>query len=172
MCGWKNMNKGKVILAFSMIAVTLTGCGVGDVGGTENAGDEQVIVSQDGYENSLDGLCRLLSDNEVVSSDAKEMSAGFIGAQKGVKYQFKVKKSMVNAEVYDYGKEYSQLDDSAKKIIDNAKANETIVIAGEEFPAVVSGEGRYLMIYNDLSSDKDNVSKANKAKEIVKNFKH
>lgn len=166
------MNKGKIILAFSIMALTLAGCGVGNVGENEdNGSNTENIISQEGYENSLNGLCSLLYDNGLISGEQKEMSAGFIGAEKGVKYQFKVNKSLVNVELYDYGSTYDLLDDSIKQIIDEVKNNGEITIVEEKFPAVVSNNGRYLMIYNDLSKEKDNIEKCNKAKEVVKSFK-
>ncbi len=150
-------------------ALMLSGCGAGDVGGNLETSETNLTMNQDNYENNLDGLAKFMKDNNLISGDGKETLASFIYAEKGVKYQFKNNSSLVTIEFYDYGE--GEISESANKIIESVKTEGKINILDKDFSACMNGSGRYLMIYNDLSTNSENISKAEKTKEIFSQFK-
>lgn len=169
----------KIISAFmcmGIIAATLTGCGYNDAlensnkketQATESAQTETTpVVKDSNYKDNLAGLADYLADKgyiekkkdketqkEIIDeSKVTKMDAKLIGAKEGNKYE--VGKS-IYLEIYVYDTE--NLDNTAENIIASVKADGKFEIL--DLPAVeafLSDNGKYLMVYTDLTIKKDN----------------
>lgn len=124
-----------------MMAGTMAACGMGDVGGASSAAASQAVSSQapvskpsaDSFDNSLTGLGKYLAANSVLSGDPTEMKAEFIGAAKGVKYQFAYNgKDNVTVELYEFNPD--NLSDTAKTVQADVKVRAALLLWGSRFP--------------------------------------
>lgn len=160
------------IAAFS--TVLLTACGAGDVQGPDSQSSDvstqeskvESDVNQDNYEDNVNGLKKYFEDMGYVSSDPVKMSAQFIGAKEGYRYQFKYEKSDVTVELYEY--DLDNLNSTANRVIDSVNSNGYFMMDKTQVDAYMSDNGRYMLIYSDNSKDEANV---NRKDEVINNFK-
>ncbi len=167
-----------VILALALVmAGTMAACGVGDVGSASSSAS-QVVSSQapvskpsaDSYDNNLDGLQKYLIANSVLSGSPVGMEAAFIGAQKGVKYQFEYNgKNNVTVELYEFNPD--SLSDLAKTVQNDVKSSGNFTIMGKQVAAVLSDNGKYLMIYKDTVTADQNKARSEEVTNLFKEFK-
>ena len=168
-----------LVLAMAvMMAGTMAACGMGDVGGASSAAASQSVSSQapvskpsaDSFDNSLTGLGKYLAANSVLSGDPTEMKAEFIGAAKGVKYQFAYNgKDNVTVELYEFNPD--NLSDTAKTVQADVKSKGSFAIMGQQVPAVLSDSGKYLMIYKDTVTSDQNKARSEEVTKLFQEFK-
>ena len=159
----------KIILAVLsiMIAVSLTGC-IGQGGpqlpgiSTEDAVDiKKVDVSK--YKDDLSGLEDYLFALKYMPENLQptEMMYSAIGAKAGDRYNFLVDNSTVYVELYEF--DPANLNSQAKRIIGEVKETGSFkVLSAEdeiEFPADLSENGKYLVLYTDSSNNDANVKR-------------
>ena len=168
----------KKIITFCLItilAVLLTACGAGDVQNPANQSNSEVntekaseekVVSQDDYEDNVNGLKKYFEDSGYVSGDPVKMSAQFIGAKEGYRYQFKYGKSQVIVELYEY--DLDNLNSTADKVLDSVGSNGYFMMDKTQVNAYMSDNGKYIMIYTDNSKDHENQTRKD---EVIENFK-
>lgn len=168
------MKKLFILSMAAVIALTMSACGV-NVGGT-SSGSESTASSQaskpnpDSYEDSLAGLQKYLTDNSMLSGDATEMQAEFIGAKKGVRYQMSFNgKNNLTIELYEY--DTDNLSDTAKNVLDSVKQNGSFSIMNQQVPAELSDSGKYLMIYKDTATGEQNQAHQKDVSALFKAFK-
>ncbi|MBE6737302.1 MAG: hypothetical protein E7566_01420 [Ruminococcaceae bacterium] len=114
------------------------------------------------YENNLKGLCTYLKDKNCVYAykDAIVPTASMIGADEGYKFMYKYDGGDVVLEVYSYS-------DTDNKWYQQAKADGEITLLDETFEAILSENGKYLMIYSD---SKERAERKDAIVEVFKSF--
>ena len=164
------------LMCMGILAAALTGCGYNDAlensnkkatQATESTQAENAPVVKDSdYKDSLAGLADYLADKgyiekkkdketqkEVIDdSKVTKMDAKLIGAKEGNKYL--VGKN-IYIEIYAY--DTANLDNTAKDVISSVKTDGKFEIL--DLPAVeafLSDNGKYLMVYTDITIKKDN----------------
>lgn len=172
-----------IIICAVMFAALAAGCGGSKP--SENAtGDEAykdtytLKKNVTEYEDSLKGLCQYFgalgyinpieTDNNKTLGLYSNMRGELIGAKEGTGKRFLAKKTKdTTIELYEY--DLNNLDAKAKEVRESVQKNNTFVnLVGETVENVyLSNNGKYLMIYNDKSSDKDEKI----MKEIIDKFK-
>lgn len=174
-----------LILALAVVmAGTMAACGMGDVGGASSGGGASSSSSsqaassqaasqpsQDSYSDSLDGMEKYLSASQMISGNPSEMKADFIGAVKGVKYSFGLNGSNnISVELYEFNP--SSLNDAGKTVINDVKSKGNFTIMNQKVDAVLSDNGKYLMIYKDTVSNNDQNKKHRQDTEsLFRSFK-
>lgn len=173
------MKKIMTALLAVAIAGTMAACGVGDVGGSSSAGSSskaassQVVSSApsaSAFDNSLTGLEKYLAANSVISGDPTAMQAEFIGAKSGAKYQFGYNgNNNITVELYEF--DTGSLSSTAQTVLDEVKAKGTFTIMEQKISAVISDSGKFLMIYKDTVTDKDeNKTRQQQVTKLFKEF--
>ena len=172
-----NLKKVSILMLAFCLLVIFTACGAGDwrnqssepANADESSASAPAEVSQDDYEDSLDGLCKYLKDSEIISGDATEMRADMIGAEAGNMYVHSFEGGSVTVELYAY--DLDHLNDTGKSMLDSIKKNGTFTLLGTETPAILSDNGKYLMIYKDAKNDDVNVAQKARAEKLFREFK-
>ncbi|QEY35155.1 hypothetical protein FL966_08960 [Caproiciproducens galactitolivorans] len=169
--------KKVLILALAIVmAGTMAACGMGDVGGTpapasSSAASQPVssAVSADSMDDNLSGLVKYLAANSVLFGNQEQMKADFIGAKKGVKYQFSYNgKDNVTVELYEFD---TSLNSTAQTVFDEIKAKGSFKMMSQEVPAVISDNGKYLMVYKDTVTSDQNQKRQDEVTKLFKEFK-
>ena len=183
------MNKlFSIIAAAAVAAVLFTGC-TGDAQGTPSASSDAAsqtesgetmtgdgTKSPDGYKKDFDGFVQYMTDNGFVSGDGVELTAAAIGAASGKRFTMSSGvggTTKYYVELYEYS---DQTSDAAAKTISNARADgsfhlfESTETVTQNTLAVVSEDGRFLMLYTDNSESEDKNEQRDAAAEAVKVF--
>ena len=166
-----------LILALAVaMAGSLAACGMGDVGGAQPAASSvssQAVssaVGSDNMEDSLAGLEKYLAANSAISGTPTEMKADFIGAKRGAKYLFSYNgKNNVTVELYEF--DTGSLSSQATAVLDEVKAKSQFTIMNQKVPAVISDNGKYIMIYKDTSGSDQNKKHQEDVAKLFKEFK-
>lgn len=166
----KNFKKILAIVLALTLALSLTACGGGSTSTVSSKGTLTVTegkadpVASD-FANDIDGLVSYLKECELITGDATDMSADFIGAAKGKQFCFTYVDGTVTVELYEYDLE--NLSDKAKSYLESAKTAKTLDILGKAVPAEINAEGKFIMIVNiDKAGESFDAYKA----DLVKNF--
>ena len=164
-----------------LTAVSLAGCiGTGqkiEKLSTDDAPDTANIKSSD-YKDNIEGLEKYLTALDYIpeKAEATEMMSSVIGAKDGDRYNFLVNNSTVFVELYEY--EPDKLNDEGKRVISEVKENGEFYVFGKDskldgnvaYPATLSENGKYLLLYTDGSSDMKNIQRKADFETAVKNF--
>lgn len=110
------------------------------------------------YTNDFDGIVSYLKDSEVLAGDVSEMAADFIGAVDGGKFSFSYEGTAITCEIYEY--DLDNLSEKAEETIASVKENGTFRSLNEDVEATLSNSGKFLMIYKNSASSKDDTQKA------------
>lgn len=172
------MRKWTILVAALMLAGALSGCGAGDLSSSSTPTTESTITepqspeppeSEVNYSHDLKGLAEKLAAKGYINLEKSQtMRADFIGAQsdKGMKY------AAVSGtlELYEYDPQ--NLSDRAKKCIQEVKRTGKVTIMESFGPvdAVLSDNGKYLMIYQDSDASEEAAARKTAVTEIVKTF--
>ena len=163
------MKKIWIISVAALLVVSLSGCGVGDVGGPESSAapntNSQTAssailsdkVKESSVEDNLAGLQKYLVGDASVSGTPETMRADFIGAKSGVRYKYEF--------------DLSNLNGTAKGVLSETKKSGRFTLMDQKVDAVISDSGKYLMILKDTSRDDVNVSYAKQVKNLFRGFK-
>ena len=170
----------KILLSlFSLvIAISLTGCfGTGGPQlpgvNTDEGVDLKKIKTSD-YKNNLDDLEKYLTDLKYIPSDAEPtlMMYQVIGATAGNRYNFTVDNSPVYVEIYEYNTD--KLNEDAQRVISEVKKNGSFKVFTDkdenDYPAELSSNGKYLLLYTDKSNNDKNVARKKNFIKAVKEF--
>ncbi|MDR1627448.1 MAG: hypothetical protein LBR79_01580 [Oscillospiraceae bacterium] len=160
----KKTKKINLLILILIIPLIFSGCGEGDVGSPQESFEQsQVNLDQNKYENNLEGLQNYLHDMDLISGQSTDMLSEIINAKKGIKYTFKYNNSNITAELYEF-------ENVGDDVFSQVNSKGTLNVLGKEVPATVSNNKKFLLIYSDKSTNGQNIDKANKIKEAVKNF--
>ncbi|MGN1132234.1 MAG: hypothetical protein ACI4RL_04970, partial [Ruminococcus sp.] len=171
-----------MIASIIMVAIFVTGCGT-----TAQTTQKEIKLS-----SQLSALEKGMQDKGFIPDDDKsvtktEMSpvkqegtdgkteeyGGYliIGAVEGVRYSFKYNESDVNLEMYRF--DTKKLDETGKKTISDVKSTGEMSI-GEgdtKIKAYLSADEKYLLVYQDSSTEKKNQTKMNDAIKYFESYK-
>ena len=154
------------------LIVVFSGCGVqleNLSSGEEDSSEVSVVeVTDADYEDTLEGLCDYFLAAGYVSGEKIDMQAQIIGASAGVKYTFAVNKVNVSVELYAF--DLDALDAVGKETLESVKESGKFTVLGTEVNAVLSDNGKYLLIYVGEGDDEFTAAKE-KAVEAFKAFK-
>ncbi len=164
------MSKKLISIFVSMLllcgAVLFSGCS------NNNANNEDVSIPSESqevidesYENNISGLQGFMKDRKYIKGEPRTMSASFIGAKEGYRYDF----AGIITELYEF--DLSNLNSTAKDTLDSIKEKGSFVILDEEVQAVISKNGKYIMIYTDNSSRENKNERENTVKQGFESFK-
>ena len=112
-----------------------------------------------GYDDDIQGLCKYLEDCKVAAGEKVQMSYDFIGAENGYKYVYRYADSAVQLEVYEFP---AELSETAKALQDAVRADGTFKVLDNTVPGYLSNDGRFLLIYTDAKSEKEDANKTHK----------
>ncbi len=173
----------KIIVAVLglLTAASLTGCmGTGtqlEKVSTAEAPDANSVKASD-YKNNLEGLEKYLTALNYIpqKAEATKMMYKVIGAKDGDRYNFSVNNSVVTVELYEYDPD--TLGEDGKRVIDEVKKNGEFYVFDKSskmdenvpYPAVLSDNSKYLVLYTDSSGDLDNVQRKADFQMAVKEF--
>jgi hypothetical protein len=177
------MLKRLFLAGFSvMLAIVLSACGAaggaklpelmpegesGTVSGEE--AQAPATMSQEDCEDNLDGLSEYLLGNAAVTGDKVVMSFDVIGAVNGYKYNYAYNGGRIQCEIYEFDLE--SLNEAGAKALEEVKSKGKIEVLDKEIDAMLSDNGKYLMIYADSSKDDKNAGLRSKIEELFKGFK-
>ena len=143
-------------------------------GGEESSQAPEIAVLESEFDDNLEGLCRYLEANHAVTSERTddsftEMSYKEIGAIRGFRYRFLYNGSTVQAEFYEF--DLDNLDEKGKACLESVKAEGKFTVLDSEVPAVLSNNGKYLMIYTDSNTDGKNTAQRENVEKLFREFK-
>ncbi len=182
------MNKFlSIIAAAAVAAVLFAGC-TGDAGtssgttsaaGSDTSSAGETIAgdgtkSASGYDKTFDGFVSYMTDNGFVSGDGEELTAAAIGASAGKRFTISTPVSKHTVELYEFE---DQTSDAAAKTIADARNDGSFHLfdstenVTKYTLAVVTDDGRFLMLYTDSSESDGTNEQKEKAAEAVRNFK-
>lgn len=150
------MKKLKKIMAVALViclAVSLTGCVSGTTVSVADLTVSETEKNPDmsSYTNDYDGLVQYLKDCELIAGDGADMSADFIGADKGQKFTYKYSGATITCELYEFNIE--NMSEKAKETVDAVKTNGKFKSLDKEVNAVLSDSGKFMMIYVNSSTE-------------------
>lgn len=154
-----------IVLAFTMI-LNLASCASINTMKYAEAPATVENISQDAYEDNLEGLMGYFKDKGYIAGEPISMSAGLIGAKEGYRYQFIYSKAKISVELYEY--DLNNLSDVANEVLNGVKENGKVTVQGTSVDAVVSDNGKYLMIY---TKDKDDDESIQREEEVINEFR-
>ena len=186
------MKKILALAAAAVLALTLTACTgtteqlptltlgtessqtSGTESGTESGAEssqteELEPVSDEEFEDSLDGLCQYLEVNKGVTGEPTEMAYETIGATGGFRYRFLLNGSTVQVEVYSFDLE--NLNEQGQECVSSVKEKGFFELLDKEIPATLNQAGDKLMIYTDTSTNEQNVSQKERVLKLFQDFK-
>ena len=136
-----------------LAALSLAGCGASVADPNSSAlveSSASMDISQV-RENNLDGLLAYLQGNGLLREDTKEMKAEIIGAVAGKMVQCAYGDETSLAEIYEF--DTQNLGEMAQTVIADARDHGKYRSIDGEMTAVMSDNGRFLMIYKDVHTD-------------------
>lgn len=177
------MKRIGIFCAVLAIGLMFTGCSaenlVNSAGGGSASSQTQSAASSEAPASSalsagsvsddLAGLQKYLTANAGFTGTPEKMQADIIGAKEGVRYAFSHGgKNNVSAELYEY--DTGSLGETAQKILADVQKDGKFILMGQEINAVLSDNGKYLMIYKNSATDDDNKSYDAKVSELFRSF--
>ena len=169
-----SMKKSVLVSVAVVMCLIFTSCGAGNVGVSSSAKKTSSSVSSQVSDNDVDdtlgGLQTYMKKAIGLSGSATNMLANIIGAKSGVKYVYGHNgKNNITVEFYSF--DPSNLNDTAKKVIASVKKNGYFTIMDKNINAAMSDSGKYMMIYTNSATDKDNKSYDENVLKFFKEFK-
>ena len=130
----KNLKKILALLLCFVLVLSLTACGTGTVSTVSSTGtlvvtEGKVDPSAADYANDIDGLVSYMKDCEVITGEATDMSADFIGAVKGKQFCFTYGDATITAEFYEY--DLDNMSEKATSCLEGVKTAQKLVILGK-----------------------------------------
>lgn len=165
------------LLAAVVITISASGCmGMGAKPAVAT-GDEARSQNAADYPDTYEGLCNYLASfgyinplKDNVDSTYVVMDYALVGATHGRRYTEQTKKK-ATIEIYDYSDAKSA---TADEVLAGIKEKGTFTVLGlPEVKAILSNNGKYMMVYNDKSIKEDNKEQDEYKlrEEIVEKFK-
>ena len=167
----KNIKKLLAVLLAALLCVSVTACANNSASSTavatletsSTASEGETAESTDkdpaGYDDDIQGLCKYLEDCKVAAGEKVQMSYDVIGAENGYKYVYRYADSAVQLEVYAFP---AELSETAKALQDAVRADGTFKVLDNTVPGYLSNDGRFLLIYTDAKSEKEDANKTHK----------
>ena len=167
----KNIKKLLAVLLAALLCVSVTACANNsssstavatlETSSTASGGETAESTDKDpaGYGDDIQGLCKYLEDCKVAAGEKAQMSYDVIGAENGYKYVYRYADSAVQLDVYEFP---AELSETAKALQDAVRADGTFKVLDNTVPGYLSNDGRFLLIYTDAKSEKEDANKTHK----------
>ena len=126
-------------------------------------------VSDQEFEDSLEGLCQYLEANKAVTGEPTEMAYETIGATGGFRYRFTLNGGTVQVEVYSYDRD--NLNQQGMECISSVEEKGFFVLLDKEIPATLNQKETLMMIYTDTSTNQENLSQKERVTQLFLDFK-
>ena len=152
----------------SLPSLTLPGGESSAVSGEEAGETALEPVEDTGFSDDLEGLCQYMEENYAVAGEKEEMSYQEIGAIGGYRYLFTYNGASLQVGFYQFDLE--DLNEKAQACLDSVKAQGTFTILDNQVPAVLSDNGKYLMIYTDAKDDDTSNAQRQRVEELFRGF--
>lgn len=172
------MKRYFLILTALALLFTTTACGAGDLGSpgymAEKQRENEFAASTEEevepiWSADFNGLLDCFEWHGYVQADTKsETLANIIGASEGYRYRSQVGKSQFYVELYYFDQE--NLNETANNIISEILETGHFHMLETEVPATLSSNKKYMMVYNDQSSDEFNLNIKQEAIDTLENF--
>ena len=171
----KNIKKLLAVLLAALLCVSVTACANNSASSTAVATLETSSTASEGEtaestdkdpDDDIQGLCKYLEDCKVAAGEKVQMSYDVIGAENGYKYVYRYADSAVQLEVYEFP---AELSETAKALQDAVRADGTFKVLDNTVPGYLSNDGRFLLIYTDAKSEKEDANKTHK-EHVLKCF--
>lgn len=175
------MKKIWAISIAAALALSLTACGAGNVTSASSAAGSSssqaapvssaAAIDAGSVSDDLAGLQKYLVSGASVSGTAEKMRYDIIGAKSGVRYKYSAAngKDNVTLELYEF--DPSNLNSKAQEVISSVKSSGKFTLLGQQVGAVLSKNGKYLMIYKNTMSDSANASYGKNLQKLFTEFK-
>lgn len=132
--------------------------------------EPEASVDESKFADDLEGLQEYMVAKEYISGTPTDMEASFIGAKDGVKYTCSYEGSNnITMELYEY--DLNDLNETAQEVINSVKENGKFELMGMTAEAILSDNGKYLMVYKDSASGEVHDTRTEQVKEDFKAFK-
>lgn len=172
------------ILLSAIFVFCLSACGAGDVGDKsymENQSAASQVNSQASSSQTqddttemekkpgIDALADYFMAQGLIKEDSKvEVAPQVIGAEKGCRYTAQVGSSTFNIEFYEF--DINKLSETAEKNLVSIRETGQFEILNTKVSAVISSNGKYVMVYGDTSQSEDNLAEKEKNTDIFVNW--
>ena len=139
---------------------------------TDNAGGTD-LPSLDNYEDSFLDLITYMTEAGIIKGEGTDLTANAIGAKQGKRFTMSVGPSKYYIELYEYT---DQTTDKAKSVIENARNDHSFSLfditesVTQNTYAVVSDNGKYLLLYSDTSTSDSAVQRQRNAESAMRNY--
>ncbi|MBQ5439760.1 MAG: hypothetical protein IIT49_03140 [Clostridia bacterium] len=139
---------------------------------TDNAGGTD-LPSLDNYEDSFLDLITYMTEAGIIKGDGTEVNAESIGAAHGKRFTMSSGPVKYYIELFEYE---DPTTDKAKSVITNAKRDHTFMLFGntesitQHTYAVVSENGKYLLLYSDTSTSDSAAQRQKNAESAFLNY--
>jgi hypothetical protein len=184
------MKKLWIIFVSAIMAISLTACGAGNVDASSSKGllpqtssqtassqssssqaaSLPIRVKESSVSDDFAGLQKYLAGNASVTGTPEEMRKDMIGAKSGVRYKYGYNgKDNVMLELYEF--DLSNLNATAQKVISEVKSSGKFTMIDQPVNAILSKNGKYLMVYKNTSTDDANKAYDVQVKKLFTDFK-
>ena len=182
------MKKLWIISVTAVLAISLTACGTGDLSASSQgspvksasqassqaassqAAPSAIKVEESSVSDDLAGLQKYLVGNASVTGTPEDMHKEMIGAKAGIRYKYGYNdKDNVTLELYEF--DPNNLNATAQKVISDVKSTGKFTVIGQQVNAVLSKNGKYLMIYKNSATDDANNAYGTQIKKLFTDFK-
>lgn len=158
-----------LLAAAVMVAASFTACvAPTQVSAELSTSSEAPNPQMAEYTNDFEGLVKYMADSELIAGEGTNMSADFIGAEAGQKFAFKYKEAAITCELYSFDLE--NLPEKGREVLDSVKANGTFKSLDKDISAVLSDNGKFMMIYVCSSNDEAYLNFTDRMHEKFKAF--
>ena len=171
----------KIIAALCAVSImSFAGC-VQQGAKFENIDTKDIVstsdVKQSDFKNDLEGLENYFIKLKYIpeKTEPTEMLYKVIGAKDGDRYIFNVNGTNVAIELYEY--DTDNLNEDAQRVLDEIKETgkfhvfkDKSIDGDNTYPAIISDNGKYMMIYNDPSKETQNITQKNTVEAAFKSF--
>lgn len=177
------MKKLVLLTIACMLTVLFTACGSST--GSKPELSSTASMAADGLPDTFDGLCDYLKGNGIISGDPIGMNAEIIGANAGRRYSATYDGGDIIVELYEFDMEklaaiakeknydLAKLTELATRNLESIRNDGSLQILSdrENIPAILSNNGKYVMIYSDQNTNENHVAQQQKAQTLFKEFK-
>lgn len=177
----KTMKRAAAFFCAAMMMFSFAACALEDPeassaseSSTEESSAQEsstVSVDESAMEDNLKGLCEYLDAKGYLSDSSTEMKASMIGAKSGIRYTVSLNGTdNIKIELYEF--DLANLSEEATSVIESVKKDGTFTIVGLKAEgAMMSENGKYMMVYTDSVENEENTQREKEVKEAFAEFK-
>lgn len=165
------------------LAVTFTACGSST--GNKPELSSTASMAETEVQDTFEDLCTYLNGNGIISGTPIDMNSEIIGASDGRRYSATYDGGEVHVELYEFDMEklaqiakeknydLEKLTALATQNLESIRKDGSLeILSGKEkVEALLSNNGKYVMIYADPDTGESHLAQRQKAETLFKEFK-